>query len=1355
MADLTTMLPSVCLDDRAYSIALSAHAFELAAFFGKPANRLARVSVAAWMSLRALSDEYIESANRVLLAEHGENAAGEVYDQLREDYPARALTWVPNIHWDGPHPVEISVLDFADQAKWKASHDDIGPYAKRIAQGRMKPVILGRCPGRDKLVIIDGHHRTLAYKHLGIPALAYVADLKTAEDVQRAEELHSMQKGGSSKGSYGSSSVPSIAASIPSSLEPSADQMAKLTEKDPSAQPGIITDGRPALIDAAVGVIFGAPGNNDERKVLCVTRPEPPNEFSIPGGLVEHGESPAQACMREIREEVGVEATDLVWFGAIKSPVDGRAVHMFSVGSWSGTPRAAEAGTKIAWLTPDELLDQAVNYKRSVWEMMAKGLLHSRRTVSGYQDDARDLAITRPGPGRPKTIRFQGLPIAITRPKGTRQTGMGLDGKAWSRTYHTDYGHIATGYGQSTGKLGVYVGTDSTSPHVFWITQKNDAGGFDEFKLFVGYRTAGEASAEYTRHTPAKYFGSIHQGTVQQMLAALGKRTASDSTGAVTMDLGPADVHVPSAGARYRKGKTPTMAEISTKKRNALPGGQFALPDQRKFPIHDAAHVRNAAARLAQVIKAGKISSADAARARAAIKRAAKRFGINTTLGGKRAQRLTIRAQLGPGGNLHVRHHLSDIAGGQVLAFPGLVDMPANDDGTQLVAMADGPVWIQVAKQGKFEGHSAGPFEMNADTFRQIIGNFKATANRQIPIDFEHASEQDPTQGAIPHVGAPAQGWIKDLKVGPDGNLYGLVEWGSLAREYIQQGKYKFFSPAIRFNSRDRVTGKPIGARMTSGALTNQPFLDGMQPMVAKDFGDHGTGPVEQILVACRDGGALMPVYDDVPVIEMAGTDMAGYSALVHSTDEYMPAIRSALNMHPVSMASECADTLEKLYDHLAACGFDHTAKPQGIDLATPCKALRDLVGANLGDDWDKVFDIVRKLIAAAIEQHEVEDHPDDLSDLADIATTPTTPGGIGSPDAPSGGGTGDNDIYNGDTDGFNDAGTDMTATPAGSAVGFPAGTAPQPGTATSGVSSPPGSADGFPAGTAPQPGRTMDEGDTLGPRGGGMGDDDDNADDRTMPEKVVRDASDQTGTDPTAAPVAADDVDGPSGDVDGPSGGVDSMRTNSLGGLTRPSPSTGETYTMSQIDVTAALKDASEKATALAGENATLKGEVTTLKAECDALKVSGAESSLQLKDLAGQVEKLTADNKALSEAAAARAEADLKAKVEGAFATYKDKKNLSDADKEGMLIIARADVAKFDAMYPAVGAGQQHLMRNLTTDRPAGAPVVETTDEVPTVKMSRRQLTKKLMREKGIPFDQAMDMADRIISKARKSGK
>jgi len=42
------------------------------------------------------------------------------------------------------------------------------------------------------------------------------------------------------------------------------------------------------------------------------------------------------------------------------------------------------------------------------------------------------------------------------------------------------------------------------------------------------------------------------------------------------------------------------MAKLTSKTRNKLPKKAFALPKKRGYPIHDAAHARNALARASQ-----------------------------------------------------------------------------------------------------------------------------------------------------------------------------------------------------------------------------------------------------------------------------------------------------------------------------------------------------------------------------------------------------------------------------------------------------------------------------------------------------------------------------------------------------------------------------------------------------------------------------------------------------------------------------------------------------------------------------------------------------------------------------------
>src|SRR3954468_24759407 len=53
------------------------------------------------------------------------------------------------------------------------------------------------------------------------------------------------------------------------------------------------------------------------------------------------------------------------------------------------------------------------------------------------------------------------------------------------------------------------------------------------------------------------------------------------------------------------------MATLSEKKRDSLKESQFGLPEERKYPMPDESHARNAKARAAQQVKKGNLSKSD------------------------------------------------------------------------------------------------------------------------------------------------------------------------------------------------------------------------------------------------------------------------------------------------------------------------------------------------------------------------------------------------------------------------------------------------------------------------------------------------------------------------------------------------------------------------------------------------------------------------------------------------------------------------------------------------------------------------------------------------------------------------
>jgi ADP-ribose pyrophosphatase YjhB (NUDIX family) len=131
-------------------------------------------------------------------------------------------------------------------------------------------------------------------------------------------------------------------------------------------------------------------------KVLLATRMRPPfaGAFSLPGGVVESGETLWDAALRELREEVAVEARILAFnrhVESIETNEAGRIRRHFViasfVGEWiagEGTP-GPEAG-EIVWAEPSALTRLDCTPQTADVVARAASLFETRRF-----DVARDL----------------------------------------------------------------------------------------------------------------------------------------------------------------------------------------------------------------------------------------------------------------------------------------------------------------------------------------------------------------------------------------------------------------------------------------------------------------------------------------------------------------------------------------------------------------------------------------------------------------------------------------------------------------------------------------------------------------------------------------------------------------------------------------------------------------------------------------------------------------------------------------------------------------------------------------------------------------------------------------------------
>jgi hypothetical protein len=54
-----------------------------------------------------------------------------------------------------------------------------------------------------------------------------------------------------------------------------------------------------------------------------------------------------------------------------------------------------------------------------------------------------------------------------------------------------------------------------------------------------------------------------------------------------------------------------TMAELTERQRDKEPKSDFGLPEERKYPMPDKSHARNAKARASQQVKKGNLTAAE------------------------------------------------------------------------------------------------------------------------------------------------------------------------------------------------------------------------------------------------------------------------------------------------------------------------------------------------------------------------------------------------------------------------------------------------------------------------------------------------------------------------------------------------------------------------------------------------------------------------------------------------------------------------------------------------------------------------------------------------------------------------
>lgn len=138
------------------------------------------------------------------------------------------------------------------------------------------------------------------------------------------------------------------------------------------------------------------------------------------------------------------------------------------------------------------------------------------------------------------------------------------------------------------------------------------------------------------------------------------------------------------------------------------------------------------------------------------------------------------------------------------------------------VASHANATWVHLATFGTWRGHPAGEFSFDADTFGEIVRNFEATKT-PVPFKYEHPLK-DMGQPV------PSAGKVYDLKV-TDSGLWAFTKFTDRAAEHIRAEEYSYCSVVVIFDSEDRVTADEIGAELLEVGLTDNPFIDGQEPI--------------------------------------------------------------------------------------------------------------------------------------------------------------------------------------------------------------------------------------------------------------------------------------------------------------------------------------------------------------------------------------------------------------------------------------------------------------------------------------------------------------------------------------------
>lgn len=142
----------------------------------------------------------------------------------------------------------------------------------------------------------------------------------------------------------------------------------------------------------------------------------------------------------------------------------------------------------------------------------------------------------------------------------------------------------------------------------------------------------------------------------------------------------------------------------------------------------------------------------------------------------------------------------------------------------------EGAKEVQVLKVGKYQHPLYGTFEITSRVLKQFKENFDRKVRKiDLAFNYEH--------GESKAHGTKAAGWIKNLLIkNNDQELWAEPDWTQSGLQHVREKEYRYTSAEFLPKYKDAESGKVFDWVLIGAALTNKPFVKGMNAIAASEL---------------------------------------------------------------------------------------------------------------------------------------------------------------------------------------------------------------------------------------------------------------------------------------------------------------------------------------------------------------------------------------------------------------------------------------------------------------------------------------------------------------------------------------